>query len=148
MRPNETYFICKYKQTNKNNMKEKLSRYDITMLKALMSNEVKLLRVFPYESHTREVVVGTGYSRITMEKNSLLYKRLVDIRKIANKYGFDDNKIVIQVGVHTMYHSDSLFLGFWDDNYSIGYSVQPCQYTPREFPKTEGSWGPGLIVKF
>ena len=128
-------------------MKQKLSKYDIDMLQALMSKEVKLLRVFPYESYTRDVVIGTVNS-ISMEKNSVLYKRMLDIRRVAEKLNLSDNKIVIQVEIHVPYHTTSLFLGYWDDSYSIGYSVQPCSYTSKEFPKTPGLWGPGMLVKF
>ena len=129
--------------------KDKLSRYDIEMLKALLSNKLTLLRVFPYESHIRDVIIGTNYSPIAanIKKGSFLYKRLVEIRKHAAEHGFDDNKIVIQVKVNVPYHTDSLFLGYWDDSYSIGTSVQPCYYTPKEFPKSVGNWV-GMNVRF
>lgn len=128
--------------------KEKLSRFDINMLKALMSSEVKLLRVFPYESHAINLIADTeGYSKCEIQKESILYKRLLDIRKYTDKFNFNDNKIVIQVEVNAKYDRDCLFLGFWDHHYSIGTAVIPCAYAPKEFPKTPGAWN-GMIIKF
>ena len=127
---------------------KKLTRFDINVLKALMSSEVKLLRTFPYESHTINVIADTqGHSDCEIQKESALYKRLVAIRKYANKFNMDDNKIVIQVQVNVGYDRDCLFLGFWDNCYSIGTAVIPCAYAPKEFPKTPGAWN-GMIVKF
>ena len=128
--------------------KEKLTRFDIYMLQALMSSEVKLLRVFPYESQAINLIADTkGYSKCKIQENSLLYKRLLDIRKYAAKFNMDDNKIVVQVEVNVGYDRNCLFLGFWDHHYSIGTAVIPCAYAPKEFPKTPGVWN-GMIVKF
>ena len=128
--------------------KEKLSRFDINMLKALMSSEVKLLRVFPYESQAINLIADTGsYSKCKIQKESVLYNRLLDIRKYTDKFNMNDNKIVIQVQVNAEHHRDCLFLGFWDNHYSIGTAIIPCAYAPKEFPKTSGVWN-GMIVKF
>jgi hypothetical protein len=125
-------------QTNKtiNNMKqrEKLTRYAINRLKGLMAKEIKLIRVYPYESHSNDVLAATDYSSVRIQKDSLLYKRLLDIRRIAENLNMSDNKIVIQVEVDCGGHRNFLFLGYWDSNYSIGTSVRPCLYAPKEFP--------------
>ena len=142
--------------TNKTNSimkrKETLSNFDIEMLRALMSKEVRLLRVFPYTSHTRDVIIGINYCNVSMEKDSMLHKRCLDIRKFAKKYGIDDNKIVIQVYVNpkcgTIARDNCLFIGFWDENVTIGYSVQPCMYSPKEFPNKGYTVGPGLKADF
>ena len=127
--------------------KEKLTRYAINRLKGLMAKEVKLLRVFPYESRSVEVLADTaGYSEVEIQKDSLLYKRLLDIRRIAENLNMSDNKIVIQVEVNCGGYSAMLFLGYWDSNYSIGTAVIPCLYTPKEFPCNNG-WI-GMNVKF
>lgn len=128
--------------------KEKLSRFDINMLQALMSSEVKLLRVYPYESQAINLIADTeGYSKCEIQEDSLLYKRLLDIRNYADKFNMNDNKIVIQIQVNAGYNRDCLFLGFWDHHYSVGTAVVPCAYAPKEFPKTPGAWN-GMIVKF
>lgn len=128
--------------------KEKLSRYDIEMLKGLMSKEVVLLRVFGYTSHTRQVVMDTnGYSGIRIEKGSKLFKRLQAIRKYADKFNFNDNKIVIQVETNARYDQSCLFLGYYDDNYSIGYSLLPSRWAPKEFPEND-PFRPGMTVTF
>ena len=57
-----------------------------------------------------------------------------------------DNKIVIQVEVDCGGYRDFLFLGYWDSSYSIGTSVRPCLYAPKEFPCNNG-WV-GMNVKF
>ena len=126
--------------------KEKLPRYAINRLKGLMAKEVKLIRVYPYESRSSEILAATEYSEIKIQKNSLLYKRLLDIRRIAEKYNLSDNKIVIQVEVNCGGYSAMLFLGYWDSFYSIGTSVVPCLYAPKEFPCNNG-WV-GMNVKF
>ena len=128
--------------------REKLSHFDINMLKALMSSEVKLLRVFPYESQAINLIADSqGYSKCEIQEESALYKRLLDIRRYADKFSMNDNKIVIQVQVNTEYHWDCLFLGFWDHHYSVGTAVIPCAHAPKEFPKTPGAWN-GMTVKF
>ena len=127
--------------------KEKLSRFDIEMLKALMSSEVKLLRVYPYESQAINLIANTeGYSKCEIQKESPLYKRLLDIRKYADKFNMNDNKIVIQIQVNVGYARDCLFLGFWDHHYSVGTAVIPCAYSPKEFP-CNNDWV-GMNVKF
>lgn len=125
---------------------KKLTRYAINRLKGLMAKEVKLIRVYPYESHSNDVFASTEYSEVVIQKNSLLYKRLLDIRRIAEKYNLSDNKIVIQVEVNCGGYNDFLFLGYWDSIYSVGASVRPCLYAPKEFPCNNG-WV-GMNVKF
>lgn len=128
--------------------RDKLTPYATHMIKALLGKEMKLLRVYPYESRTIDVLADTeGYSNCQIQKDSVLYKRLTDIRKYADKYNMNDNKIVIQVSVKAGYCNNSLFLGFWDHYYSIGTAVVPCEYAPKEFPTTPGYWN-GLTVKF
>lgn len=126
--------------------KEKLTRYAINRLKGLMAKEVKLIRVFPYESRSNDILAATEYSEVKIQKDSILYKRLLDIRRIAEKYNLSDNKIVIQVEVNCGGYSAMLFLGYWDSLYSIGTSVVSCLYAPKEFPCNNG-WA-GMNVKF
>ena len=126
--------------------KEKLSRYAINRLKGLMAKEVKLIRVYPYESHANDIIASVNYSDCKIQKNSLLYKRLLDIRRIAENLNMSDNKIVTQVEINYEGCRDMLFLGYWDSNYSIGTSVRPCLYAPKEFPCNNG-WV-GMNVKF
>ena len=126
--------------------KEKLTRYAINRLKGLMAKEIKLVRVYPYESHSNDILAATDYSSVRIQKDSLLYKRLLDIRRIAENLNMSDNKIVIQVEVDCGGHRDFLFLGYWDSTYSIGTSVRPCLYAPKEFPCNNG-WV-GMNVKF
>jgi len=127
--------------------KEKLSRFDINMLQALMSSEVKLLRVYPYESQAINLIADTeGYSKCEIQEDSPLYKRLLDIRNYADRFNMNDNKIVIQIQVNAGYNRDCLFLGFWDHHYSVGTAVIPCAYAPKEFPCNNG-WV-GMNVKF
>lgn len=126
--------------------KEKLNRYTINRLKGLLAKEIKLIRVYPYESHSNDVLAATEYSEVQIQKNSILYKRLLDIRRIAEKYNLSDNKIVIQVEVNCGGYNDFLFLGYWDSIYSVGASVRPCLYAPKEFPCNNG-WV-GMNVKF
>lgn len=126
---------------------EKVTRYVINRLKGLMAKEIKLIRVFPYESRSNEILAETeGHSSITIQKGSVLYKRLLDIRRIAEEHDLSDNKIVIQVEVNCGGYSAMLFLGYWDSHYSIGTSVIPCLYAPKEFPCNNG-WV-GMNVKF
>ena len=90
--------------------KEKLSRFDINMLQALMSSEVKLLRVYPYESQAINLIADSqGYSKCEIQEESALYKRLLDIRRYADKFNMNDNKIVIQVEVNAGYYRNCLF---------------------------------------
>ena len=126
--------------------KEKLTRCAINRLKGLMAKEVKLIRVYPYESRAVDVIASVHYSDCKIQKDSLLYKRLLDIRRIAENLNMSDNKIVIQVEVNCSGYSAMLFLGYWDSNYSIGTAVVPCLYTPKEFPCNNG-WV-GMNVKF
>lgn len=127
--------------------KEKLSRYAINRLKGLMAKEVKLIRVYSYESHAVDIIASVHYySDCEIQKDSLLYKRLLNIRRIAENLNISDNKIVIQVEVDCGGYRDFLFLGYWDSNYSIGTSVRPCLYAPKEFPCNNG-WV-GMNVKF
>lgn len=126
--------------------KEKLTRYAINRLKGLMAKEIKLIRVYSYESRSNDVLAATDYSSVRIQKDSLLYKRLLDIRRIAENLNMSDNKIVIQVEVDCGGYRDFLFLGYWDSNYSIGTSVRPCLYAPKEFPCNNG-WV-GMNVKF
>ena len=90
----------------------KLSRGDIRCIKALMSSNVTLLRVYPYESHTMNLIADTkGYTdKVTIKKNSPLYKRLTDIRSYAEHYNLNENKIVIQVEINVSSHNGVLFL--------------------------------------
>lgn len=125
---------------------EKLTRYAINRLKGLMAKEIKLIRVYPYESRSNDILAATEYSKVRIQKDSFLYKRLLDIRRIAEKYNLNDNKIVIQVEVDCGGYRDFLFLGYWDSSYSIGTSVRPCLYAPKEFPCNNG-WV-GMNVKF
>jgi hypothetical protein len=126
--------------------KEKLTHYAINRLKGLMAKEIKLVRVYPYESRSNDILAATDYSEVRIQKDSLLYKRLLDIRRIAENLNMSDNKIVIQVEVNYDGYRDFLFLGYWDSNYSIGTSVKPCLYAPKEFPCNNG-WV-GMNVKF
>ena len=125
---------------------EKLTRYAINRLKGLMAKEIKLIRVYPYESCSNDVLAATSYSEVKIQRNSLLYKRMLDIRRIAERYNLNDNKIVIQVEVNCGGYYSMVFLGYWDSNYSIGTSVVPCLYAPKEFPCNNG-WV-GMNVKF
>lgn len=125
---------------------KKLTRYAINRLKGLMAKEITLIRVYPYESHSNDVLAATEYSEVQIQKNSILYKRLLDIRRIAEKYNLSDNKIVIQVKVDCGGYSAFLFLGYWDHWYTIGTSVIPSLYAPKEFPCNNG-WV-GMNVKF
>lgn len=125
---------------------EKLTRYAINRLKGLMAKEIKLVRVYPYESRATDIIASAYYSDCRIQKNSLLYKRLLDIRRVAENLNMSDNKIVIQVEVDCGGYRDFLFLGYWDSNYSIGTSVRPCLYAPKEFPCNNG-WV-GMNVKF
>lgn len=125
---------------------EKLTRYAINRLKGLMAKEIKLIRVYPYESRSNDILAATEYSKVRIQKDSFLYKRLLDIRRITEKYNLNDNKIVIQVEVDCGGYRDFLFLGYWDSSYSIGTSVRPCLYAPKEFPCNNG-WV-GMNVKF
>ena len=95
---------------------EKLTRYAINRLKGLMAKEIKLIRVYPYESRSNDVLAATSYSKVKIQKNSLLYKRMLDIRRIAEKHNLSDNKIVIQVEVNCGGYYGMVFLGYWDDN--------------------------------
>ena len=148
MRPgrNEKYIRTNKQNFNNMRQKEKLTRYAINRLKGLMAKEIKLIRVYPYESHAIDIIAAASYSEVRIQKDSLLYKRLLDIRRIAEKYNLSDNKIVIQVEVDCDGHRDFLFLGYWDSNYSIGTAVKPCLYAPKEFPCNNG-WV-GMNVKF
>jgi hypothetical protein len=126
-------------------MKKKLSQYDIKMLQALLSDEVRLLRVFPYTSHTREIVIGDeeSYAPIRMKNDSFLHKRLEAIRSVANRMNLNDNKIVIQVMTNVYHDGDCVFIGFYDGKCTIGYSVLPSAYPPKEFPRHGYAFGPG-----
>ena len=148
MRPERNEKIYRTNKQTISNMrqKEKLTRYAINRLKGLMAKEIKLVRVYPYESRSNDILAATDYSGVRIQKESLLYKRLLDIRRIAENLNMSDNKIVIQVEVDCGGHRDFLFLGYWDSNYSIGTSVRPCLYAPKEFPCNNG-WV-GMNVKF
>lgn len=126
-------------------MKKKLSRYDISMIKALLSQEVRLLRVFPYTSHTKEIIIGDKdtFAPFNMTENSFLRKRLQKIRAVANRMNLDDNKIVIQVMTSVYQSDDCVFIGFYDGKCTIGYSVLPSIYPPKEFPRSGYPFGPG-----
>ena len=50
--------------------KEKLTRYAINRLKGLMAKEIKLIRVYPYESHSNDILAATSYSEVKASWNS------------------------------------------------------------------------------
>lgn len=126
-------------------MKKKLSQYDISTIKALLSPEVRLLRVFPYTSYTRDVIIGDKhtFAPFTMTENSFLRKRLQKIRAVAHRMNLNDNKIVIQVMTNVCHNDECVFIGFYDGKCTIGHSVLPGIYPPKEFPRSGYSFGPG-----
>lgn len=123
-------------------MKDQLSKYEIHVMKALMSNKMTLLRVYPYESHVRDIIWRINDRR---EDKSTLCQRLLDIRKYADRYNINDNKIVIQLEADGY----MIFIGYWDSYITIGTAVQPCAYAAKEFPKNDRAmFGPGLRIEF
>lgn len=123
-------------------MKDQLSKYEINVMKALMSNKMTLLRVYPYESHVRDAIYRINDKR---EDKSTLCQRLLDIRKYADKHNINDNKIVIQLEANGY----MIFIGYWDSYITVGTAVQPCAYPAKEFPKNNSAlFGPGLRIEF
>lgn len=122
--------------------------YRTKMLKGLLAKKITLLRVFGYESRAINILADTcGYEGIHVQKGSVLYERLKEIRKFADTFDFNDNKIVIQVNVGTDYcYGNCLFIGYWDDCISIGTALVPNEYKPKEFPTNNG-WN-GMTVTF
>jgi len=95
------------------------------------NNTIKVIRVYPYESHVGNVFANERREYIEKrnkpeEMNVLTI--LDQIRQKVSELNWNDNKIVVELNVG--FHH--VFVGFWDLEINFGLSVIPNEKWPAQ----------------
>lgn len=111
------------------------------LLESLLDNNktIYLIRVYGYESKVGDAYYYQREEYMETQEEKDLLDVLKNIRKEVNKLGWNDNKIVCEIRVAYW----RVFVGFWDENITIGGSVIPNLY-PAKYKK--GTWGIEEII--
>lgn len=111
------------------------------LLESLLDNNtpIYLIRVYGYESKVGDVYYYQREEYMETQEEKDLLDVLKNIRKEVNKLGWNDNKIVCEIRVAYW----RVFIGFWDENITIGGAVIPNLYQPKY---KEGTWGIEEII--
>lgn len=106
------------------------------LLETLLDNKksIYLIRVYTYESQVGDVYYQERKEYMETQDEKELLSVLQNIRKEVDKLNWNDNKIVCEINVGYW----RIFIGFWDDNITIGGSVRPNMYLPKY---KKGLWG-------
>ena len=91
------------------------------------NSTIEIIRVYPYESKVGDRVFGSERRYLNTPEDQNILQVLDEIRKKVDENHWDDNKIVVELSIG--FHH--IFIGFWDDYISVGYSVIPnTKYQP------------------
>lgn len=114
---------------------KKLKQFGNLLEKLLNPQEkIYLLRVYGYESYVGNVYYQERKDYMNTKEEKQLLEVFQIIRKEVNKQHWDDNKIVVEVVIGSW----RVFIGYWDENLTLGGSVVPNFYLPKF---KEGRWG-------
>lgn len=97
---------------------------------------VEIIRVYPCGARTGDTIFSVKRESIQRDQTikDLKVLELIDqLKAKVQELGWGGNKIVIETLVGVVWQ---IFIGFWDDEISLGLSVKPSShYNPRS--KTE-----------
>lgn len=99
-----------------------------------LHGSISILRVYPYESRVGNRIYLQQRNYINGEDLEII-KILDEIIEKVEEENWNDNKIVVETYIGGWH----VFIGFWDWNISIGFSVIPTKNFPRYKTNKYGS---------